>query len=106
MCQVLIAFIVSLSVMYFYFTAKVELDNPYKSVQRMEVVSYLYEHGPLCLHHHLQQRFNQSLRCSWDQVEKVDDGRTDLHLLQKESREKKRVDEILGKMTELDTDSF
>lgn len=72
----------------------------------MELMLYLYEHGPLCLHHHLQQRFNQSLRCSWDQVEKVDDGRADLHLLQKENRENKAVDEMFGKLTELDMDSF
>lgn len=52
-------------------------------------MSYLYEHGPLCLHDHLQQRLDQSLRCSWDQVEKVNDGRTDLHLLEKENRRKR-----------------
>lgn len=66
-------------------------------------MSYLYEHGPLCLHDHLQQRFDQSLRCSWDQVEKVNDGRTYLHLLEKEnrrerSRGKKGVNENLEKM--------
>ena len=68
--------------------------------------SYLYEHGPLCLHDYLQQRFDQSLRCSWDQVEKVNDGRADLHLLQKKSEKEKKgkkgVDEIFGKMTGLD----
>lgn len=42
---------------------------------------YLDEHGPLRLHDHLQERFDQSLRCGGDQVEKVNDGRTDLHLL-------------------------
>lgn len=72
----------------------------------MESVLYLYEHGPLCLHHHLQQRLYQSLRCSWDQVEKVDDGRTDLHLLQKENRRNRAVDEMLGKVTERHMDSF
>lgn len=72
----------------------------------MGLMSYLYEHGPLRLHHHLQQRFNQSLRCSWDQVEKVDDGRTDLHLLQKENRDDKALDEMFGKLAELDMDSF
>lgn len=70
-------------------------------------MSYLYEHGPLCLHDYLQQRFDQSLRCSWDQVEKVDDGRADLHLLQrkseKEKRGKKEVDEIFGGMMGLYT---
>ena len=43
---------------------------------------YLYEHGSLRLHHHLQQRLDQRLRGGWDQVEEVDDGRTDLHLLE------------------------
>lgn len=55
-------------------------------------MSYLYEHGPLCFHDHLQQRFDQSLRCSWNQVEEVDDGRTDLHLLEKELEKEKRKD--------------
>lgn len=45
---------------------------------------YLDEHGPLCLHHHLQQGLDQSLRGGGDQVEKVDDGRADLHLLRGE----------------------
>lgn len=69
-------------------------------------MSHLYEHGPLCLHDHLQQRFDQSLRCSWDQVEKVNDGRTDLHLLQKESenRGKKGEDEVCGEVMGLETD--
>lgn len=57
------------------------------------VSSYLYEHGPLRLHDHLQQRFDQSLRCGWDQVEKVNDGRTYLHLLEKESE--KKIKQIL-----------
>lgn len=47
-------------------------------------ICYLYEHGPLRLHDHLQQRFDQSLRCGWDQVEKVNDGRADLHFLEAE----------------------
>lgn len=52
-------------------------------------MSYLYEHGPFRLHDHLQQRLDQSLGRGWDQVEKVNDGRTDLHLL-KRVREKER----------------
>lgn len=54
------------------------------------MVSYLYEHGPLCLHDHLEQRLDQSLRCGWDQVEKVNDGRTDLHLLEEESEKRSK----------------
>lgn len=66
------------------------------------MVSYLYEHGPLGLHDHLQQRLDQSLGCSWDQVEKVDDGRTDLHLLEKKSQRAEEIREwvtfSLGRM--------
>ena len=35
---------------------------------------YLYEHGPLGLHDHLQQGFDQGLGGGRDQVEQVDDG--------------------------------
>lgn len=62
----------------------------YKPVFRVEFVSYLYEHGPLGLHDHLQQRFDQSLRCCWDQVEKVDDGRTYLHFLERDRERERR----------------
>lgn len=75
--------------MYFNATSKARLDSPYKSGLQSDRVeswsgAYLYKHGPLRLHDHLQQRFDQSLRCGWNQVEKVNDGRADLHLLEKE----------------------
>ena len=56
----------------------------------MKLLSYLYEHGSLCLHDDLQQRFDQSLRRGGDQVEKVDDGRTDLHFLQRQKKREQR----------------
>ena len=53
--------------------------------QRPTVSPHLDEHGSLRLHHHLQQGFDQGLGGRGDQVEEVDDGRADLHLLEGES---------------------
>ena len=52
---------------------------------RQTLRSHLDEHGSLRLHDHLQQGFDQSLGGRRDQVEEVDDGRADLHLLEGES---------------------
>lgn len=62
---------------------KVSLRPAHLFSERFEtkIMCYLYQHGPFCLHNHLQQRLHQRLRCGGDQVEKVNDGRTNLHLL-------------------------
>lgn len=48
------------------------------------------------------------MRCSWDQVEKVNDGRADFHLLKRKSQTKvegeKKINKILGHIEKLDMD--
>lgn len=65
---------------------------------------YLNQHGTLRLHYNLQQRFDQRLRCSWDQMEKVYNCRANLHFLIKEARNHKQVDQFCDWRRVLATD--
>lgn len=53
-----------------------------KNISNVNFHFYLNQHCSFCFHHNFQQRFNQCLRGSWDQMKQIYNCWTNLHFLQ------------------------